>query len=76
METKEIEQRINDAVNEIPIKEFLQESKNTLKIKLERFEENRKHKRNGPSRRIKAAKLRKAKKEGIVLSIIHKIFSY
>ena len=61
METKEIEQRIDDAVNEIPLKEILQDSKNTLKIKLERFEENRKYKRNGISRRIKAAMLQKAK---------------
>lgn len=73
METKEIEQRIADTVNEIPIKEFLQESKNTLKIKLERFERNRSL-RKGHNWRIKAANLRKSKKEGFVLSIIHKIF--
>ena len=73
METKEIEQRIADAVNEIPIESILQESKNTLKIKLERFERNRSL-RKGHNWRIKAAKLRKAKEESNVLSIIHKIF--
>lgn len=73
METKEIEQRFDDAVNKIPIKEILQESKNNLKIKLERFEKNWNPHRS-MNWRLKAAKLRKAKKEGIVLSIIHKIF--
>ena len=73
METKDIEQRIYDAVNEIPLNEILQESKNTLQIKLERFERNRSLFK-GHNWRIKAANLRKSKKEGFVLSIIHKIF--
>ena len=75
METKEIEQRIANAVNEIPIKEILQESKDNLKIKLERFEKNWNPHRS-MNWRLKARKLRKAKKEGILLSIIHKIFGH
>ena len=75
METKEIEQRIANAVNEIPLNEILQESKDNLKVKLERFEKNwNPHRRS--RWRLKARKLRKAKKESIVLSIIHKIFGY
>ena len=73
MEAKEIEQRIDDAVSRIPLKEILQESKDNLKIKLERFEKNWKPYRS-MHWRLKAAKLRKLKKEGIVLSIIYKIF--
>ncbi len=73
METKEIEQRIEDAVNEIPIKEILQEAKDTLKIKLERFERNWNPHR-GSNWRLNAAKLRKLKKEGIILSTLRKIF--
>lgn len=59
MEVKEIEQRIDDAVNEIPLESILQESKNTLKIKLERYDENRKNKNF--YWRLKAASLRRAK---------------
>lgn len=60
METKDIEQRIYDAVNEIPLKSILQESKNKLEEKLERYEKNK------PSfysrqRRIQAYYLHKAK---------------
>ncbi len=75
MEEKEIEQRIADAVNEIPLNEILQESKDNLKVKLERFEKNWNPHR-GRNWRLKARKLRKAKKEGILLSIIHKIFGH
>lgn len=75
MEEKEIEQRIADAVNGIPIKEILQESKDNLKIKLERFEKNWNPHR-GRHWRFKAAKMRKAKKECFVLSIIRKIFGH
>lgn len=75
MEEKEIEQRIADAVNEIPLNEILQESKDNLKVKLERFEKNWNPHR-GRHWRLKARNLRKAKKECFVLSIIRKIFGH
>lgn len=63
MEEKEIEQRINDAVNEIPIKEILQESENKLKEKLERYEKNKEGLNSSLLRhRLQAYKLGKAKK--------------
>ena len=61
METKEIEQRIANAVNEIPIKEILQESKDNLKIKLERYEKNKPSFYSRQRRRIQAYYLHKAK---------------
>ena len=57
----EIEQRIADAVNEIPLKEILQESKDRLKIKLERFEKYKPKPYNSMKRRMKARNLRKTK---------------
>ena len=73
METKEIEKRKEDAVNKIKIKEILQEDKKKKKIKLERFERNWNPHR-GSNWRLNAAKLRKLKKEGIILSTLRKIF--
>ena len=75
METVEIEQRMDNAIDNIPLKEELQKSKDTLKVKMERFEKYRVNPYNSINRRIKAASLRKAKKN-IALSIIHKIFGY
>ena len=63
MEIKEIEQRIEDAVSEIPLKEILQESKDKLKVKLERFEKNSSL-RKGHNWRLKARNLHKAKNRG------------
>ena len=60
MEDKEIEQRIDDAVNEIPLESILQESKNRLETKIERYDENRKNKHFGQNWRYKAIKLRNA----------------
>ena len=62
METKEIEQRIDDAVNEIPLESILQESKNKLEVKLERYEENREGLiRSRQRHRLQAYQLGKAK---------------
>ena len=61
MELKEIKQRIDDAVNEIPLESILQESKEKLELKLQRYDENRQKKKNGYNWRLKAASLRRAK---------------
>lgn len=61
MEEKEIGQRIDDAVNEIPLESILQESKDKLEEKLQRYDENRKKKKNGSNWRLKAARLRRSK---------------
>ena len=62
METKEIEQRINDAVNEIPLESILQESKDKLEEKLERYDKNRKGLNSSLQRhRLQAYKLGKTK---------------
>ncbi len=61
MEEKEIEQRMNDARDNIPLKEELEESKKKLEDKLERYEENKPNLYNSAKRRTKAFKLSKAK---------------
>ena len=62
METKEIEQRIADAINEIPLESILQESKDKLEEKLERYDKNRKGLNSSLQRhRLQAYKLGKTK---------------
>lgn len=63
MEEKEIEQRIDDAVNEIPLESILQESKDTLEEKLERYDKNREGLiRSRQRHRLQAYQLGKSKK--------------
>ena len=61
MEDKEIEQRIDDAVNEIPLESILQESKNKLEEKMERYEKYKPNFYNRAKRRIQAHNMHKAK---------------
>lgn len=62
MEEKEIGQRIDDAVNEIPLESILQESKDKLEEKLERYDKNREGLNSSLQRhRLQAYKLGKAK---------------
>lgn len=62
MELEEIEQRIDDAVNEIPLESILQESKDKLEEKLERYDKNRKGLNSSLQRhRLQAYKLGKTK---------------
>ena len=62
MEINEIEQRIDDAVNEIPLESILKESRDKLEEKLERYEKNRKGlNRSSQRHRLQAYKLGNAK---------------
>ena len=74
METKEIEQRMDNAIGNIPLKEELQKSRNNLKIKMERYEKYKINPYTRMKRRLKAVTLYRAKKEGFVLSVIHKLW--
>ena len=63
MEEKEIEQRIDDAVNEIPLESIMQESKGKLEEKLERYDMNRDSLNSSLQKhRLQAYHLSKAKK--------------
>ena len=73
METKEIEKRIADAIKNIPLKEELEKSRDNLKIKMERYEKYKVNPYTRMKRRLKAVTLYRAKKEGLVLSVIHKL---